>query len=147
MAPNDRFVAEATFHVRFAETDAMGIVHHAAHIVYFEEGRSHLCRVIGVPYSALEDSGFSLTVSEVTARYIAPARYDQRVSVLTWVEELRSRGITFGYEIVGAETRETLVTGQTRHICIDREGRVRRLPEEWASAMRPALTAPSDLAS
>lgn len=139
MPPNDRLVDEATFYVRFAETDAMGIVHHAAHVVYFEEGRSNLSRVIGAPYAALEDSGFSLAVSVVSARYIAPARYDQRISVLTWVEELRSRGITFGYEIIDAETREILVTGQTRHICIDRENRVRRLPTDWANAMRPAL--------
>jgi acyl-CoA thioester hydrolase len=142
MLPKDRLVTEATFHVRFAETDAMGVVHHAAYIVYFEEGRSHLSRVIGAPYSALEDSGYSLAVSEVTARYITPARYDQLVSVLTWVEELRSRGVTFGYEIVNAETRETLVTGQTRHTCTDHLGQVRRLPEDWVNAMRKAVEAP-----
>jgi len=139
MPPGDRFVAETTFHVRYAETDAMGIVHHTAYIVYFEEGRSHLGRVLGAPYAALEENGYSLAVSEVTARYIAPARYDQRIGILTWVEDLRSRGVVFGYEVVDAETRQLLVTGQTKHICVDRHGQVRRLPGEWANKMRRAL--------
>lgn len=142
MPPNDRLVTEATFHVRFAETDMMGIVHHAAYIVYFEEGRSHLGRILGAPYADLETNGYSLAVSEVSARFIASTSYDQQVSVLTWVAELRSRSITFGYEIIDTETRETLVTGRTKHICIDHDGHVKTLPPHWIEAMRQALENP-----
>jgi acyl-CoA thioester hydrolase len=131
LPPSDRFVASTTFHVRYAETDAMGIVHHASYIVYFEEGRSSYARQRGSDYASFERSGHYLAVTEVSARYLKPAHYDQRVSVLCWIVDMQSRALTFGYEIVGADTGEVFVTGQSRHVCITRAGRVAPLPAEW----------------
>lgn len=128
---NNRFVAEATFYVRYAETDAMGIVHHASHIVYFEEGRSNYARQRGSDYASFERSGYYLTIVEVSARYIKPARYGQRITVRCWITELKSRTVTFEYEIVDADTQEVLVTGLSKHICITHDGRVSTLPQEW----------------
>jgi acyl-CoA thioester hydrolase len=124
-------VAEATFHVRYAETDQMGIVHHSAYIIWFEEGRSVWSRQAGRPYADFERAGYGLAVSEVGARYLAPARYDQRVTVRTRVSQARSRLIRFEYEVLDAETGERLVTGFTTHICLDRQGKPARIPEEW----------------
>jgi acyl-CoA thioester hydrolase len=126
-----RFVAETTFYVRYAETDAMGIVHHASYIVYFEEGRSNYARVRGSDYASFERSGYYLTVAEVSARYLKPVRYGQRITVRCWIADLKSRTVTFEYDIVDAETRDTLVTGFSKHICITHEGRVSTLPQEW----------------
>ncbi len=137
MPPADRFVAETTLHVRYAETDAMGIVHHASYIVYFEEGRSHYARQRGSDYATFERSGYYLTVTEVSARYLKPAYYDQRLVIRCWIEEMKSRGLTFSYEIVAEEGQELLVTGFSKHICITHEGQIARLPEvwrEWAKA-------------
>ena len=131
MAPTDRFVAETTFHVRYAETDAMGIVHHASYIVYFEEGRSSYARQRGSDYASVERSGYYLTVAEVNARYLKPAQYSQRLTIRCWIDEMKSRALTFGYEIVDAETREILVTGFSKHICITHDGKVTKLPETW----------------
>lgn len=131
MQTQDRFVAETSFHVRYAETDAMGIIHHASYIVYFEEGRSHYARARGSDYASFERSGYYLTVAEVSARYVKPARYGQRITVRCWIGELKSRTVTFEYEIVDAESRETLVTGLSKHICITHDGRVSTLPQEW----------------
>lgn len=128
---NHHFVAEATFYVRYAETDAMGIVHHASHIVYFEEGRSNYARKRGSDYASFERSGYYLTIVEVSARYIKPARYGQRITVRCWITELKSRTLTFEYQIVDADTREVLVTGLSKHICITHEGRVSTWPPEW----------------
>ncbi len=131
MAPQDRFVAETAFHVRYAETDAMAIVHHASYIVYFEEGRSSYARQRGSDYAKIEQSGFYLTVSEVGARYLKPARYSQQIVVRCWVEEMKSRALTFGYEITDQLTGELLVTGFSKHICITHTGQVTKLPDEW----------------
>ncbi|MDQ7035137.1 MAG: thioesterase family protein [Anaerolineae bacterium] len=79
------FVAEATFHVRYAETDAQGIVHHASYIVYFEEGRSEYIRQRGSSYAEFERSGLYLAVTEINARYIKAARYDDRLTVRCWI--------------------------------------------------------------
>lgn len=131
MAPTDRFVAETTFHVRYAETDAMGIVHHASYLVYFEEGRSNYARQRGSDYASFERGGHYLAVSEVSARYIKPARYDARVTVRCWIGEMKSRTLTFEYEIVHTETDDVLVTGFSKHICITHDGQVVKIPEAW----------------
>jgi acyl-CoA thioester hydrolase len=122
---------ETTFRVRYAETDAMGIVHHRNYIIYFEEGRSEFARQKGMPYSELEKQGFFLAVTEVNVRYIKPALYEQRITVRAQLEQVKSRGMTFAYEIVDAETSDLLVTGQSKHICINKAGKVARLPQEW----------------
>lgn len=139
MAPTDRFISENTFHVRYAETDAMGITHHSNYIVYFEEARSHYSRVRGASYADFERSGYWLTVVEVHARYLVPTRYAQSITACCWIEELKSRGITFGYEIIDAQTRQVCVSGYSKHVCIDHAGRVSRLPETWLAAMKPGL--------
>lgn len=123
--------AETTFHVRYAETDQMGIVHHSAYIVWFEEGRSALSRHLGRPYAEFEQTGLALAVSEVSARYLVPARYDQRVTVRTRVGQVRSRQIRFEYEVYDSETGQCLVIGHTSHICLDPEGRAARIPDAW----------------
>jgi acyl-CoA thioester hydrolase len=51
--------------------------------------------------------------------------------VRTWIEELRSRQLTFGYEIVNASTGVVLATGASEHVCTDRQGNVVRIPEQW----------------
>lgn len=131
MPPTDRFIAETTFHVRYAETDAMGIVHHTSYVVYFEEGRSGYARQRGSDYASFERSGHYLTVAEVSARYLKPARYDQRLTVRCWIEEMKSRSLTFGYEIVAAGSGDLFVTGFSKHICITHDGQVVRIPDAW----------------
>ena len=129
-------VSEASIRVRFAETDAMGIVHHASYLVYFEVGRVELARKTGTSYAALEASGYSLAVSEIGIKYLAPARFDQQLIVRTQAEDIGSRGVTFVYEIVDIATNRLLVSGTTRHICVDRNGAVKHIPVFWAEAIR-----------
>jgi acyl-CoA thioester hydrolase len=126
----DREVVETNVRVRYAETDAMGVVYHTNYLIWFEVGRGEYMRQKGGDYADFEAQGFNLPVSEVDARFIAPARYGDLVAIGTWVEELRSRCLTFAYEVVMQETGQVLVTGHTRHICTDGEGRVRMIPQE-----------------
>jgi acyl-CoA thioester hydrolase len=125
--PGDKPVVETRFRVRFYETDQMGVVHHAAYITWFEEGRSAFTRAIGYPYSQLEREGFSLAVAEVNARYHRPAVYDEEVRVIVCLEQLQSRGMTFSYEIRRAADGELLVSGMTKHISVDGHGQVTRI--------------------
>lgn len=131
MPPPERITAEVTFYVRYAETDAMGVVHHGSYITYFEEGRSNYARQRGSDYASFEREGYYLLVAEVHARYIKPARYGQRLTVCCWIDELKSRSLTFSYEILDAETRDLHVTGWSKHICITHDGQVARLPPGW----------------
>lgn len=131
MPPDDRFVAETSFYVRYAETDAMGVVHHASYIVYFEEGRSHYARARGHDYAEFEKTGHYLSVAEIHARYVRPVRYGQRLTVRAWIEEMRSRSLVFAYEIVDTETGTVHMTGSSKHVCITHDGRVTTIPERW----------------
>lgn len=139
MAPTDRFVSENTFRVRYAETDAMAITHHSAYIVYFEEARSHYSRVRGADYAEFERSGYWLTVAEVHARYHVPTRYAQEITARCWVEELKSRGLTFGYEIVDAHTGQVCVNGYSKHVCINHSGQVCKVPTQWRTVIGEGL--------
>ena len=134
--PND--ILETTFHVRYAETDQMGIVHHAAYIIWMEEGRSDFMRRKNVDYAKVEQRGLSLAVTELNVRYIASAHYGEQVTVRTWVDSLRSRMLVFGYEIVNAESKQKLITGSVKLILIDQQGQVVTMPEEIQAALRPA---------
>ena len=127
--PQGRLVVETRFRVRFCETDAMGIVHHASYLTWFEEGRSAFTRAIGYPYSEMERDGVALAVAEVHARYNRSARYDEEVSVATCLEEFPSRGMTFSYAVRRAADGALLVSGSTKHIAVDAAGRVQRIPD------------------
>ena len=126
----DNEILETTFHVRFAETDLMGIVHHSQYVVWMEEGRSDFMRRRGFTFDQWEAANIGFAVSELNLRYHAPARYGERVIVRTWIESLRSRQIVFRYEIVNADSRQELVTGTVKLIAVDRQNRVRTIPKE-----------------
>jgi acyl-CoA thioester hydrolase len=111
----------------------MGIVHHASYIVYFEEGRTNYTRERGADYVSFERTGHYLAVAEIHARYHQTARFDQQLVVRCWLSEVRSRGVTFSYEIVDAESRKLIVTGSSKHICITTDGQPAHLPEPWRS--------------
>jgi acyl-CoA thioester hydrolase len=127
-------VVETRLRVRYAETDAMGIVYHANYVIWFEVGRGEYLRQRGGNYREFEEQGLYLPVTEMDARFIAPARYDDVVVIRTSAEKVRSRSITMYYEVLMEETGQLLVTGHTKHLCTDREGRLRRLPLDFAQA-------------
>ena len=94
---------ESRVRVRYKETDQMGIAHHSNYIVWFEIGRTDLCRATGFPYAEIERRGYLLVVTEVSCRYRMPFRYDEEVIIRTRVGETTSRSMTFVYELIVAE--------------------------------------------
>lgn len=135
-------VTETSFQVRYAETDAMGVVHHATYLVYFEEGRSHFMRKMGSDYAELEADGFQLPVTEVNVRYAGSLCYGQQVRIRTWIEENLSRRLTFAYEICSSDNDALLVSGYTRHIWTDRRGKVIRQPARWQELLKNRAISP-----
>src|SRR6202047_961271 len=92
---------DATVRVRYAETDQMGVVYHANYLIWFEVGRVELMRQRGLDYKQLEiEEGFGIAVVEATARYKAPARYDDELTIETRVLRVRGPVVRFGYRIL-----------------------------------------------
>src|SRR5258708_7959456 len=74
---------EITLRVRYAETDRMGLLHHANYLVYFEQGRVELLREQGCSYKDLEDQGFLLVLTKIEVRYRRPVHYDDLLTLRT----------------------------------------------------------------
>ena len=113
----------------------MGIVHHAAYLVWLEEGRSQWLRDHGTSFVEFEKDGVTLAVSEVNARYSKAAQFDQLVTVRCWIEEVKSRRLIFSYQIVDPQDGSLFFSGTTKHICIDRQGKVTKIPDKWRTLM------------
>src|SRR5262249_5107312 len=118
---------EITLRVRYAETDQMGLVHHANYLVYFEQGRTELLRSCGLSYKELEDKGYLLVLTRVEVRYRSPARYDDLLTLRTSVTRTTAVRIDHRYELFRQEV--LLAEGATTLACVDREGRVQALPD------------------
>jgi acyl-CoA thioester hydrolase len=119
---------------RFAETDAMGVVHHAAYLLYLEEARVAYLRSVGHPYDAVraggDDAGGGrgneFPTLEAWVQYRKPLQFDDEVDVSLWVGAVTRTTFQVAYLLsVGGEARATAVTV---HGCVDRRGRATRLP-------------------
>ncbi|HYC61646.1 MAG TPA: thioesterase family protein [Thermoanaerobaculia bacterium] len=133
---------ESRLRVRYKETDQMGIAHHANYIVWFEIGRTDLCRATGFPYNEIEARGFILVVTDVQVRYRTPFRYDDEVLIRTRVAEMGSRIIRFAYELFDGSGETPRATGTTSHVWLEEKTRKPvRADEEVRRAFEPWLPA------
>lgn len=120
--------------VRFAETDAMGVVHHAAYLPYLEEARVEYLRALGHPYAELRDQGIELAVVEAAVSYLVPLSFDDEVDVHLVLATSSAATFQMGYLLtVGGQPRATAVTV---HAALTRAGRPTRLPE-WLTRLSP----------
>jgi acyl-CoA thioester hydrolase len=119
---------ETTIRVRYAETDGQGIVYSAHYLVWFEIGRTEWCRHAGIDYRMLEEEGYLLVVTDVSCRYLAPARYDDQVVVRTRLASGNRRQLRFEYDLRLLATGKRIATGTTTHLWLDRAGRPIVLP-------------------
>lgn len=122
---------EITIRVRYAETDRMGLLHHANYLVYFEQARTELLRSLGLTYRDLEDQGFLLVLTKIEVRYKRPAHYDDVLTIRTLVERTTMVRIDHRYEVY--RDGLLLAEGATTLACIDREGRPQALPKKLRS--------------
>jgi len=139
--PDDRPVHRSHVRVRYAETDRMGVAYYANYLVWFEVARTEFLREHGLRYRDLESRGQLLPVGDVQMRLIAPARYDDELSVECWLAEARSRRIVFGYRVLrNDDAGETMLAGgSTSLLSVDDRMRPCRLPEELLGRFRELL--------
>ncbi len=120
--------------VRFAETDAMGVVHHAAYLPYLEEARVEYLRSLGHPYAELREEGIEFAVVEAAVSYLRPLSFDDEVDVHLVLAGATPATFQIGYLLTtGAEPRATAVTV---HAALTRSGRPTRLPR-WLTSLSP----------
>src|SRR3954464_339680 len=111
--------------VRFAETDAMGIVHHSRYLPYLEEARVEYLRQLGHPYSEMRSGGYDYAVLECFVQYRQPLRFDDEVDVHLDLASATRTSFQMAYLLTVSDVRATAVTV---HGCVDSAGRPARLP-------------------
>ena len=132
-----------TVRVGYPDVDRMGFAHHSRYPVWFEIGRTELMRAAGLTYRQLEDElGLMFPVVELRARYRAPARYDELLTVRTRLAGLGGVRVSFLYRIERPGEAVVLAEGSTEHASCDRRGRPRRIPPQVLERLGPWVSAP-----
>jgi acyl-CoA thioester hydrolase len=111
---------ETRVRVRYAETDAAGVVYYGEYLTYFEVARVELLRALGYPISEVEARVVILPVVEARLKYLRPARLDDLLTVAIVADSVGPASFSFDYE-VSREDGLLLVTGSTRLAVCDRE--------------------------
>jgi len=133
-------VCEVNIRVRYAETDQMGVVYHANYFVWFEVGRVEFLRQLGFSYREMEQSdGCCIAVVDARCRYKAPARYDDEVLVRTYLKNVRDSLVHFVYELARVSDGVLLAEGETTHIVVDQQMKVRAIPEKYMKVFQEAV--------
>ncbi len=121
---------EARVRVRYAETDQMGVVHHANYLVWMEVARVDFCTALGFRYRDMEEAdGVFIAVVESNCRYLRPARFDDEIAIRATITSVNQKMMHFAYEM--RRDGELLATGFTKHMFVNREMGVVRLPERY----------------
>ena len=113
--------------VRYTEVDPMGYLHHSRFFQYFEMGRVEFLRAAGFSYADLEREGIFFVVTKVEARFKAPARYDDELTLTTRVVRQTHVRFDHSYELRRGPT--LLAEATTTIACVGRDGNVRAMPE------------------
>ena len=118
---------EIQIRVRYAETDRMGLLHHANYIVYFEMGRTEFLRESGVSYRELEDSGHLLVIVDLGCKFKRPAYYDELLTIRTTLSRITHVKIVHQYQVL--RDGQLLAEGHSTLACVDRDGKPQALPD------------------
>lgn len=128
MPPREAAVTHALHRVAFYETDAMGVVHHANYLRFFEEARVLWLEEHDRPYAFYIERSIHFAVTRSEVDHLLSARFDDRLEVATWLEWVRGASLRMAYA-TSCEGR-LIASGATEHAALDETGRVRRIPRE-----------------
>ncbi len=124
--------------VRYAETDQMGIAHHAAYILWLEVARTELLRDLGMRYRDLEREGVTTSVIDLRMRYRAPAYYDEKLTIRCWLSDIKRFKLEFAYEIFD-ESQKLLTQALVCLGSLTKEGKPKVLPKDLTDRLIPYL--------
>jgi acyl-CoA thioester hydrolase len=141
----ERFPFTTQIRVRFAETDAQGVAHNAAYLVWFEVARVEYLERFAGGYPALREHGIEAFVAEAHVRYGVPARFDDRLELHARCVDVRGARFRFEYRLERAGA--LVAEGWTAHGCVDAAThRPTRVPA-WLADAIAAAEAPSQSSS
>ncbi len=130
----------AQHRVNFYDTDAMEVVHHANYIRWFEIGRVEFLRAVGITLNDLMEAGYVFPITDVSAKFVAPGRFDDELVIVTRPTALTQVKMAFDYEVRRVADDVLLVLGHTQNVFTNREtGRIAKLPAKFYEKLQGAL--------
>ena len=127
-----RFKFKETLKVRFAETDAQGVVWNGHYLTYFDVAMTEYLRAMGLAYQQAVGEGLEFVLARFAIDYRAPARFDDPVEVHTGITRIGNSSITFGFEMTNADNDLLLTRGEAIYVVLDRRtGTPTRVPERF----------------
>lgn len=134
----------ANITVRYAETDRMGIAHHANYLIWYEQARTEFTKAMGSSYAAIERQGLLSPLLGIETRYLLPCTYEDELEVVCWPTRVSPAQMEFAYEV--RKGGQVINTGASRHAWVDKEtfrpvSLKKRLPELYA-ALQNAVEKP-----
>jgi acyl-CoA thioester hydrolase len=139
-APEQRArFSEFDVRVAYADTDQLGVIYYANYLKYFETGRTELMRGLGVRYRDLEiQRKLYLPAVEARVEYKAPSRYDDMLTVRTWIAEMGRASISFECDVVDKSLGGKLCArGYSRHAMVNDLWRTARIPQDLRDLLTP----------
>ena len=112
-------VIESTLRVRYAETDAEGVVYYANYLIYMEVARVNYLRNLGVDRKLWGEQGLGLVIAEALCRYHAPAHFDEELVIRAWLESAKRSSTVMRYEVVHKDSGRLLADGHTVQVFVD----------------------------
>ena len=108
----------------------MGVVHHSKYFEYFEMGRTEALRACGLNYRDIEEQGYYLVITKATCHFKAPARYDDVLTLETWIDNFTRMRIDHAYRLWRDEKRQLVAEAASTLGCVDRNGQLHQMPAE-----------------
>jgi len=132
--PEDIFLTEFDFRVRYAETDQMGTFYNARALEWFEVGRTELSRAMGLPYVEWENRNVYLPLIECGVKFKGRAQYDDLLRMAVGVEKIGRTRLRFFNKVWQKSSKTAVCEGFTLHALINSEGRPIRIPD-WIETL------------
>ena len=121
-------------------------MHHANYIRWFEIGRVEYLRSVGITLDMLMDDGYVFPITDVSAKYVSPGRFDEELLIETTPTALTKAKMAFDYRVLDAETGRVLVLGHTQNVYTSREtGRIERLTDKYWTILKAAMAKEKEL--
>lgn len=120
-----------TLRVYYEDTDAGGIVYHAAYLRFAERGRTEFVRKLGIDQQKLRvETGSGFVVTSLTIDYLKPAFLDDNLTITTEIDRIRPASVNFKQTV--ARESQIIAHLKVRVACLDGDGRLTRLPRAFA---------------
>jgi acyl-CoA thioester hydrolase len=132
-----RFKFKETLRVRFAETDAQGVVWNGNYLTYFDVAMTAYLRAMGLAYQQAVGEGYEFVLARFVIDFKAPAAFDDPIEVYTGVTRIGNSSIHFGFEMFNSDNALLLAQGEAIYVVIDRRtGTSTRVPDRFRELTR-----------